>query len=83
MLVMFYADWAGPCNLARPEFEAVAKRRGNEVIFAQFNVDDNTDIPSRYNVRSLPNFILFVDGKPVRMVAGAVGAAIIEGMLDE
>lgn len=82
MLVMFYADWAGPCNLALPEFESVAQRRGNEVIFGKFNLDDNPEIPSRYNVRAVPNFILFIDGEPAEMVAGAVDATIIESMLD-
>lgn len=83
LMVMFHAKWAGPCILAMPEFEAVASRRGNEIHFATFDVDDGTTIPARYNVRALPCFILFIDGKPVNMTAGHVGAEIIWEKCDD
>lgn len=83
MLVMFHAKWAGPCNLAMPFFQSVADRRGNEVIFATFDLEDNPRIPARYNVRSLPTFISFIDGEPSGMRAGAISAGLIEEMCDE
>jgi len=82
MLVMFHAKWAGPCNLALPNFQSVAQRRGNEVIFATFDLEDNPKIPAAYNVRALPLFLSFFDGKPVGMKAGAITEELIESMCD-
>jgi len=78
-LVMFYAPWAGPCNIARPSFTAAAMRFGNQMMFADFNLDDNPDIPEKYGVKAVPVFYLFVDGKPTVVKAGAITPeAIIE-----
>lgn len=72
LLVMFKAVFAGPCNLAAPVFEEARNRRGNQVRFAFFDLDGNPKIPEKYGVRQLPLYMLFVDGEPVDVVAGAV-----------
>ena len=71
-MVMFSAPWAGPCNLVRPRFEAVAARFGNQMVFGEFNLDDNPDTPERYGVRGVPTFYLLHNGVPVAVKAGAI-----------
>jgi thioredoxin-like negative regulator of GroEL len=83
MLVMFTAKFAGPCALAEPMFEEARGRRGNQVKFASFDLDGNSKVPNRYGVRSIPCFILFIDGKPVDAVAGAVPTERILEMLKD
>lgn len=78
VLVMFYAPWAGPCNLVREAFTA-AEERADTVNFAIFNLDDNPDTPARYGVRAVPLFVLF-DGASVRKMK--VGAIPVEGILE-
>ncbi len=84
-VVMFTADWAGPCHLIRPSFEYLAERHGDAVLFAEFNVDDNPETPSMYGVRALPLFLALKDGHPVGMKTGAMYedelATILDGML--
>lgn len=72
VVVMFTADWAGPCNLVRDSYaEASAELRG-KVVCAEFNIDDNPEVPMTYGVRALPTFLYFEHGKPVSMKAGAI-----------
>lgn len=84
-VIMFTADWAGPCNLIRPSFEYLAGRFGNQVMFAEFNVDDNPDTPEMYGVRSLPWFMSMKNGVPQRAMVGAMFEdeleTILEGLL--
>ena len=75
MLVMFHAEFAGPCNLALPEFEGAARRIGNRIRCVTFDLDGNPDVPERYGVRGIPNFILFQDGKPTVAYVGALTEA--------
>lgn len=75
LLVMFHAEFAGPCNLAKPEFEGAARRIGNRIRCATFDLDGNPDVPERYGVRAVPLFILFEDGIPVSVYAGALTEA--------
>lgn len=71
-LVMFSAPWAGPCNLVRPAFEATAARYGNQMVFGEFNLDDNPGVPERFGVRAIPLFLLMRNGVPVTIKVGAV-----------
>jgi thioredoxin 1 len=71
-VIMFSAPWAGPCNMARPAFEEVASRFGNQITFGEFVIDDNPGVPSRYGVKGIPTFYLLKDGAPVSVKVGAV-----------
>lgn len=77
VLIMFSAAWAGPCNLVRPYFEMVASRFGNQMLFGEFDLDDNPVTPQKYGVRQLPLFLLLKDGIPKAVKAGAVPEAML------
>jgi thioredoxin 1 len=82
-LVMFSAPWAGPCNLARPTFEAVAGRYGNQMSFGEFNLDDNPETPWAIGVKQIPLFVLFEKGKPTVMKAGAVPEEVLVDLCEK
>jgi len=82
VLLMFSAPWAGPCNLARDTFQALAGRYGNQITFAEFVLDDNPATPERCGVRSVPCFYLFQDGQPSQIKAGAIPTEHLEMMIE-
>ena len=55
-----------------PIFSRMAKKY-HHVRFARLNVDDSQDIAAKFNVQSIPTFIMFNDGKVVQQMVGAVG----------
>lgn len=82
-LVMFEAPWAGPCNLARPVMQKLVSKYP-DVVFATFDLDDNVDIPARYNIRAVPMFLLLdTKGAPLGMKQGAVPVEVLEEMINE
>lgn len=82
VVVMFSAGWAGPCNMVRPAYtEATAALRGR-AICAEFDIDDNPEVPLAYGIRSLPTFVYFKNGVPVTAKAGAIPVQEILDMLD-
>ena len=69
-LVDFHAEWCGPCKMIEPIIEVVS----NEVKDAKVikvNVDDHPKLSAKYNIRSVPTFIVFKDGNIVETVVGA------------
>ncbi|KAG5498613.1 hypothetical protein JKF63_02899 [Porcisia hertigi] len=70
-VVDFYADWCGPCQQIKPQFEQMARYYdASKVIFAKCNVDRNRDCASRYGVSTIPTFIVFHANERVATVTG-------------
>ena len=72
LLVDFWAEWCGPCKSMHPIFSRMAKKY-DHVRFARVNVDNSQDIAARFNVQSIPTFIMFKNGENVQQMVGAVG----------
>ena len=72
LLVDFWAEWCGPCKSMHPVFTRMAKKY-KQVRFARVNVDNAQDIAMKYDVQSIPTFIMFKNGEIVNRMVGAVG----------
>ncbi|MFB6142094.1 MAG: thioredoxin [Halorientalis sp.] len=68
VLVDFYADWCGPCQMLEPVVETIAAETAATV--AKVDVDANQQLASAYGVRGVPTLILFVDGEQVEELVG-------------
>jgi len=81
LLVDFWAGWCAPCIMMAPVIEELARDYADKVVFAKLNVDENPEIASRYQVMSIPLFIIFKDNKPVERIVGLVGREPLEAAL--
>ena len=72
LLVDFWAEWCGPCKSMHPIFTRMAKKY-KQVRFARVNVDDAQNIAMKYEVQSIPTFIMFKNAEVVNRMVGAVG----------
>lgn len=70
VFVDFYADWCGPCRLTSPLVEELANELPN-VKFIKINVDENSELASRYSIFSIPTFLFFKNGEVVHQLVGA------------
>ena len=61
----FYADWCGPCQTLLPTVEKLSQEFEGEVEILKVNVDDQRDLASKFNVRSIPS-IFFMHENEVK-----------------
>ena len=68
-LVDFYADWCGPCKMMSPIVDEIADER-TDVTVAKVNVDESSELASRFGVVSIPTLIIFKDGNESSRIVG-------------
>jgi len=76
--VDFWAVWCGPCRTMEPIVERLAAKLGGTVNFGKLNVDEHSGVATRYEVQSIPTFMLFKNGRPVDAVIGTMQEAPLE-----
>lgn len=79
LVVDCWAEWCGPCQMVGPIIEKLAKGHKGDIVFGKLDVENNPNTSSRFNIRSIPNLLVFKDGKKVGDIIGAMP----EGMLLE
>jgi len=81
VLIDFYADWCMPCVMMGPIVDEMSEKFSGKVKFGKVNIEDNQEIARKFNVSSIPNFVVFKDGEVVKQFMGGMDEEEFEGKL--
>ncbi|PIS21065.1 thioredoxin [candidate division WWE3 bacterium CG08_land_8_20_14_0_20_43_13] len=70
-LVDFWASWCGPCQMMAPLVEQLAIETEGKFKVGKLEVDQNPNTASRFNILSIPAFIIFKKGQEIYRFMGA------------
>ena len=84
VLVDFYAPWCGPCQLIEPIIDEIIKEyKDKKIKIGKLNIDENKDITEKYNIMTVPTFILFREGKILEQINNYCGKEDLQHLIDK
>ena len=83
VLVDFYGDNCPPCIQMTPVLAKLASEYQGKVRFVRINVENNPAACARYNVQTMPTFVLFKGGKVADSYTGIVPEEALKQAIDK
>ncbi len=83
VLVDFWASWCGPCKMIAPTLNSIAQTESDKVQVAKVNIDEEKQLATQFNIRSIPTLLFFKDGKEVKRISGIKSKKFIVSQINE
>jgi thioredoxin 1 len=74
VLIDFFADWCRPCVMMAPIIDELSEELKGKIKFGKVNIEDNSNLAQKFGIVSIPNFILFNDGKQLEQFVGSMSS---------
>lgn len=72
VVVDLFAEWCGPCKVISPIIDEISIEFENEISVGKVDVDNNSEIANKYNIRNIPTILFIKDGQVVDKLVGSV-----------
>lgn len=82
VLVDFWADWCAPCRVLMPVLAKLASEFRGQLLIAKVNTEEQREIATQYQIRSLPTVKLFRNGEVTDEFMGALPENAIREFVD-
>jgi len=83
VIIVFWADWFGPCKQLSPVLEGLATEYAGRWVLAKIDVDAEQRLGQAFQIQSIPSVMAVIAGQPVPLFQGAVAEAQARQVIDE
>jgi thioredoxin 1 len=79
-LLVFTAEWCGPCKKMKPIIDTLADKFGIKV--KRLDVEESDEAVELYSIRSIPTIVVVKDGRTLEKISGYMPSEVLESKLN-
>ena len=82
VVIDYWAPWCGPCQTFKPIFEEASERHP-DAAFASCNTEEQTELATMFQIRSIPTLVVFREGVGIFGQPGMLPAEALDELMDK
>lgn len=82
VLVDFYADWCGPCQMMKPVFEELSQEYGGKIKFMKLDTQAEEGLAVKFRIQGIPTLTFMKDGNEIHRFVGYMDKTQLKGQIN-
>ncbi|NCN86638.1 thioredoxin [archaeon] len=70
IIIDFFADWCGPCQMMKPVFQSVSEEYKGKLKFLKLDTQEEQGLAMKFGIQGIPAFVMVNNGKEVGRIVG-------------
>lgn len=82
LIIDFFADWCGPCQMMKPVFESVSEEYTGKLKFLKLDTQAESGLAAKFGIQGIPAFVILNNGKEAGRIVGYMDEDSFKSKID-